>query len=154
GGLRKAFAPLAGRDDRGRAGGGRSLQERRDGFRAVETLGSVTARLGIALGTRPPRLAYRMLGHGRKISGRNLRYSWRWRRYDVSPSRKRDRPKRKRPPRSPPGQGLDAQWLSAGGRGEDVQIAGQFLHHPRSFERLAGRGAALQHAAHALSPAH
>ena len=33
------------------------------------------------------------------------------------------------------------------------KIAGQFLHHPRSVGRLAGRGAALQHAAHPLSPA-
>ena len=33
------------------------------------------------------------------------------------------------------------------------KIARQFLHHPRAAGRLAGRGAALQHAAHPLPPA-
>ncbi len=39
------------------------------------------------------------------------------------------------------GEGLDAQRLPAGGRREDIQVGGQFLHHPRSSGGLAGLGA-------------
>ena len=61
------------------------------------------AGLGFALGPRPSRLAHRMLGHGGPISGRDLRHSWRRHRSDVSASRERDRPERRRPSRSSAG---------------------------------------------------
>ena len=94
--LRQAGAPFAGRDDGRRAGGSGALQEERHGFCVVEAVGSEPAGLGFALGPRPPRLAYRMLGHGGKISGRDLRHPWRRHRSGVSPSRKRNRPERRR----------------------------------------------------------
>ena len=48
---------------------------------------------------------------------------------------------------------VDAQRLPSGRRREDVQEPGEFLHHPRSSEGLAGRGAALQYAADPLPAA-
>ena len=45
------------------------------------------AGLGVALGARTARLAYRMLGDGGQISGRDLRHPWRRHRSDVSSSR-------------------------------------------------------------------
>ena len=51
----------------------------------------------------------------------------------------------------PHGECLDAQRLSAGRKREDVEVARQLLHHPRSAGRLAGRGAAADHVEDALS---
>jgi cysteinyl-tRNA synthetase len=53
----------------------------------------------------------------------------------------------------PAGAGVDAQRLPAGRGRENVQEPGEFFHHPRPVEGLAGRGAALQYATDALSPA-
>ena len=65
-----------------------------------------------------------------KISGRDLRHPWRRHRPGVSPSRERNRPERGRALRPSDRESLDAQRLPAGGRREDVQERGQFLHHP------------------------
>ena len=56
-----------------------------------------------------------------------------------------------RVPRRPHGECLDAQRLPAGREREDVEVARQLLHDPRVAGRLAGRGAAPEHAEDALS---
>ena len=69
--LRQALGPLARRDDRGRAGRGGALQARPDGFRAVEAVEARRAVMAVARrhrGAGAPRLAYRMLGHGRSLA--------------------------------------------------------------------------------------
>ena len=58
---------------------------------------AATAGLGVALGPRPAGLAYRMLGHGGAISGRDVRHSWRRHRSDVSRITKTKSPKAKAP---------------------------------------------------------
>ena len=63
---------------------------------------------GKALGTRPARLAYRVLGHGRGASGRDLRHPRRRDGPDLPPPRERDRPIRLRPRRRAAGALLAA----------------------------------------------
>ncbi len=59
------------------------------GLRRVEGGQAGRALLGFALGTRPPRLAYRVLCHEPQVPGRRLRHPWRRPRSDLSPSRER-----------------------------------------------------------------
>ena len=72
-------------------------KKKRDGFRAVEAVGRRHAGLGFALGPRPSRLAYRMLGDGGRISGRDLRHSWRRHRSGVSRITRTKSPRAKAP---------------------------------------------------------
>ena len=95
--LRQAVEAFARRYDRGRAGRGRALQARADGFRLVETFERRRARLGQPLGARAARLAHRVLGDELNISRRNLRHSRRRHRSRVSASRERDRAEPLRP---------------------------------------------------------
>jgi hypothetical protein len=86
--------------------------------------------------------------------GRDLRHPRRRHRSRVSAPRERDRAVAVRVPQSAVhGERLDAQRLPAGRRGEDVEEPRQLLHHPGTLGGLAGRGVALQHAAHAIPAA-
>src|SRR6186997_3514502 len=84
------------------------------------------------LGSRPPRMAYRMFGHVDHASRRNIRHPWRWHGPDFSASRKRDRPILR-------GHGkgirqlLDSQRLRADQSGKNVEVPGEFFHHQRDI---------------------
>ena len=103
------------------------------------------------IGARPSGLAYRMLGDGVEASRRAVRHSWRRHRSGVSASRERTRANLLRVPRSRHGERLDAQRFSSGRKREDVEVARQLHHDPRSAGGLAGRSAAPEHAEDPLS---
>ncbi len=134
---------------RRRARGRRPQQARSDGFRAVESRQTGRAGVGLALGTGPPRLAYRMLGDERRPARQTFRHPRRRPGSAVSAPRKRDRAVRRRA-RLHLRQLLDAQRLRAGGQRKDVQVAGQLLHHPRGAGKIRCRSGALLHPARAL----
>ena len=93
--LRQAGAAPARRDDRRRPGGGRALQARPDGFRAVEAVQARRAGVAVALRDRVARtagLAHRMLGDVVEASRRDLRHPRRRHRPRIPPPRERDRP--------------------------------------------------------------
>ena len=149
-----------------------ALQARPDGLRALEALGPAGPGLAVARRHRdagPSRLAHRVLGHGvaapgpglrdpahlrRSDGARDLRHPRRRHRPRLPAPRERDRAVLLRLRHAAHGQCVDAQRLPAGGRREDVEVARQLLHHQRAAAGLARRGAALQHAAHPLPPAH
>ncbi len=132
-----------------RARGNRPQQARSDGFRAVESRQARRAGMGIALGLGPSRLAHRMLGDERRPARQAFRHPRRRPGPAVSPPRKRNRPVRRRA-RLHLRQLLDAQRLRAGGQRENVQVARQLLHHPRSAGEIRRRSGALFHPARAL----
>src|SRR5215471_11811657 len=92
-----------------------------------------------------------MLGDVMEASRRDLRHSWRRDRLGVSAPRKRDRAIALRLPYAGHGKFLDAQWLSAGRRREDVEEPRQFCHHQRLAAGLAGRSGAVHNVANPLS---
>ncbi|MPN17102.1 hypothetical protein SDC9_164452 [bioreactor metagenome] len=98
----------------------------------------------------PPGLAHRVLGHELRTAGRDLRHPRGWRGPAVSAPRKRDRAERRRHGQAVC-QDLDAQRLHQRGQREDVQVAGQLLHHPRRAQRVRRRDGALLRRARALS---
>ena len=100
-------------------------------------------------GAGPPRLAHRMLGDELRPARQALRHPRRRPGPAVPAPRKRDRPVRGRA-RLQLRQLLDAQRLRARGRREDVEVAGQLLHHPRGAGEIRRRGGALLHPARAL----
>src|SRR5580700_800763 len=104
-------------------------------------------------GSRPARLAHRMLGDVVEASRRDVRYPWRRHRSGVSAPRERDRAIALRLPYAGDGELLDAQRLPAGRRREDEQEPRQLLHHPAVARRLARRGVAAQYVANTLSTA-
>ena len=72
--------PVFGGDGGWRARRGRALQARPDGFRAVEAIEGRRAGVAVALrdqDARTPGLAHRVLGHGAKALGRDVRHPWR-----------------------------------------------------------------------------
>lgn len=83
-----------------------------------------------------------MLGDVHLLPGRFLRHPWRWQRPGVPSSRERDRPERGRD-RQALRQVLAALRDDHHQRREDVQVAGQFLHHPRSAGEISPRSGAL-----------
>src|SRR5262249_19326046 len=140
-----------------RARRGGALQTRRHGFRAVETVEAGRAGVAVAGGNRvtgTTRLAHRVLGDGVEASGRDLRHSRRGPRSRVSPPRERDRAIALRVPYAGDGEYLDAQRISPTRRREDGEEPGEFRDDQGAARGLAGRGAALQYAAHALPSAH
>ena len=143
-GVRRAVAALARGDDRGRARGGRAVQARSGGLRAVEAVGAGAARLGQPLGARPAGLAHRMLGHGRGASRRHDRHSRRRARSQISAPRERDRPERLRARRRAARPLLAAQWFSRRRAREDVEVARQRGAGARSVARGARRGDPLR----------
>ena len=112
------------------------------------------AGLGFALGPRPSGLAYRMLAPWRaNIWARPSTFmaaastcNFPHHENEIAQSEGAHH-----------GHPLAKVWMHNGFlqvEGEKMsKSAGQFLHHPRSSGRLAGRSAALQHAAHPLPPA-
>ena len=80
-----------------------------------------------AIGRGPAGLAHRVLGHGDGVPGRELRPALRRRRPDVSAPRKRDCAERDRDAQTFRAA-LDARALPAGGRAQDVEERGEFLH--------------------------
>ena len=102
--LRRQHVPAYGRPvgsaDRGsaqrRPGRDRRGQGRPPRLRAVEVVQARRAELGIAVGTGPARLAYRMLGDVDGVPGASLRHSRRRHGLAVSAPRERDRPERGR----------------------------------------------------------
>src|SRR5215217_2430358 len=94
-----------------------------------------------------------MLGDELEISWGDFRHSWRRHRPRVPSPRKRTRPEPLRLFHARHGPPVDAQWISPGRRPQDVEERGQFHHHPRALERLAGRGLAISNAHKALPTA-
>ena len=82
-------------------------------LRPVEGGQAGRALVAQPLGTRPARLAHRMLRHEPQAAGRNVRHPRRRPGPDVSAPRERNRPKRMLP-RATDGQVLDAQRPDAG----------------------------------------
>ena len=121
-GLRQAVAPLAGRDDRGRARRGCALQEKPDGFRAVETVRR--RRMpgwDSPWGRGRPGWHIECSAMSEALSGRNLRHSWR-RHRPVFPHHENEIAQSEGAHHGHPlAQRLDAQRLPAGRRREDVQ---------------------------------
>src|SRR4051812_49956150 len=105
----------------------------------MEALEGRRAGVGVARRhqiTRAARLAHRMLGNELETPRRDLRYPWGRHRSGVSPPRERDRAVALRVAYGCDGEHLDAQWLPAGRRREDVEVPRQFLHDPRGAGRL------------------
>ena len=127
--LRQALEPPARGDGPGR-GRRRALKESPRDFALWKARkeGEDTCVAG-AVGRRPPRLAHRVLGHGRGAPGRRLRRARRRQRPDLPPPRERDRPDRGCA-RAAARAHLDAQRDAAVRPGEDVEVGGQ--HPPRS----------------------
>ena len=90
-GLRPPVRPRSRGDDRRRARRGGAVQEEPRGFRPVEAVAAGDRRLGQPVGTRPARLAHRVLGHGGDASRRHDRHPRRRRRSRLSASRERSR---------------------------------------------------------------
>ena len=89
-----------------------------------------------------------------KYLGESLRHPRRRHRSRLPAPRKRNRPDALRLRPSGHGQGLDAQWLPAGRRRENVEEPRQFRDHPRCpWHDWPGEVAAARHAEDALSPA-
>ena len=101
--------------------------------------------MAVALGSRSPGLAHRVLGDVRGHPGRRVRHPRRWHGPEIPAPRERDRAVLRgdrRALRAP----LDAQRLRQCRRREDVEVARQLLHHPhraRLGEGPPPRGAAL-----------
>src|SRR5579875_2483674 len=110
--------------------------------------------MGKPLGPRTAWLASRMFGDELEISRRDFRRSWRRHRPRLPPSRERDRAILLGVPSRGDGEFLGSQRLSPGRRRENVEEPGEFRHHPRGAERLAGRSPAFQHAKDALPAAY
>ncbi len=91
-----------------------------------------------------PGLAHRVLGHEFDPARRQLRHPRRRPRPDLSPPRERDRPVG-RGQRQALRPLLAAQRLRQRQPGEDEQVAGQLLHHPRHPGQIRCRGGALLH---------
>ncbi len=151
--LRHAVAPPAGRDAGRRPGRGRALQARPRRLRAVEALHARPARLGLALGHRPPGLAHRVLGDGRGAPGRDDRYPRRRRRPAVPASRERAGAEHLRARRQGVRALLAAQRHAQLRRQQDVEVAGQRQRAARAAGHAAAGGAALRAAVGALPAA-
>ena len=152
--LRPLRPPLARRDAGRRPRRGRALQARPDGLRALEALDRRRARLALALGPRPPRLAHRVLGDVRGAARRLLRHPRRRHRPRLPAPRERDRPVALRPPGGRVRALLAAQRLPERRRREDVEVARQLLHRARPPRPgHPGRGDPLRAAVDALPPA-
>src|SRR5260221_4889365 len=101
----------------------------------------------------PAGLAHRMLGDGDEVSGRHAGYSHGWHRSGVPAPRERDCAERGSH-RKAIREVLAARRAFAGGRREDVQVAGEFLHPAGSFrEGVQAVSAAIRAGERALSPA-
>src|SRR5690606_29033694 len=114
---------------------------------------ATTCPAGTPLGTRPPRVAHRVLGDGRRAPGRDHRHPRRRRRPAVPPPRERNRPERVRP------WGPDVRPVVAAQRhaqlrwGQDVEVAGQHREGPRPGPGPPAGGAAPRVALGPLPPA-
>jgi cysteinyl-tRNA synthetase len=91
------------------------------------------AKWDSALGPGPPGLAHRVLGHELRLLGETFDIHGGGAGPAVPAPRERDRPERRRA-RQAASRVLDAQRLRARRQREDVQVAGQLLHHPRGAE--------------------
>ena len=89
------------------------------------------AHLGLALGPGPPRLAHRVLGHGRQVPGPRLRHPRRRRGPHLPPPRERDRPVRGRHRRAVRPLLAPQRLPRAQGR-EDGQVGRQRGQPPRA----------------------
>ena len=98
------------------------------GLHPVEGRQARRAVVAHAVGTRPARLAPRMLGDGARVSRRRVRHSLRWNGSRLPAPRERDRsvPRGRRRLRPL----LAAQRLGHHGWREDEQVAGQLLAIP------------------------
>ena len=156
-GLRQALEALARRDDRRRPRRGRALQARPDGLRAVEAVESRASRRGrrppgIAAPGRPgwhiecSAMSWKHLGETFDIHGGGIDLVFPHHENEIAQSRCAFHSKV-----------MANFWMHNGFlqvEGEKMaKSARQFRHHPRVAGGLAGRGAAAQHASHALPPA-
>ena len=129
--LRAAVGQEPGRSPGGGAGGGGRAQARPARLRAVEIRQAGRAFLAEPVGTGPARLAHRVLGHGQPAPRRDPRHPRRRRGPHLPASRVRDRAVRGRH-RQALRALLGAQRAAQPGRGEDVEVAGQYAVHPRA----------------------
>ncbi len=142
-GLRQAVEAFARRNDRGRAGRGRALQARPDGFRAVEACRSRASRpgrrpAGITTPGRPgwhiecSAMAWKHLGEIFDIHGGGIDLVFPHHENEIAQSRCAFH--------TPV---MAKVWMHNGFlqlEGEKMaKSAGQFLHHARGARRLAGR---------------
>ena len=152
------YGKLAGRSTRRDAGRrprrGRALQARPDGLRAVEAVEGGRAVMAFALGRRASGLAHRVLGDGgERISARRSTSM-----AAASTSSSRTTRTRWRSRRCAHGGAAMARyWLHNGflqveGR-KMAKSEGNFVTIHDASRRLAGRGAAPQHAPEPLPPA-
>ena len=88
-------------------------------------------RVGFALGQRPAGLAHRVLGHELRSCSATTSTSTAAARTCSFPHHENEIAQSEGAPRRHLRELLDAQRLRARGRREDVQVARQFLHHPR-----------------------
>src|SRR5260221_2232519 len=98
----------------------------------MEAVEAGRAVMAIRLERGQARLAHRMLGDERGAFGRDLRHPWRRHRSRLSPPRKRDRAVGERASRTPARRRVDAQWLPASRRREDVEEPGEFRDDTRT----------------------
>ena len=128
-------------------------KKERDGFRAVEAVRGDAAGLGPPWGRGRPgwhiecsAMAGKYLGETFDIHGGGIDLMFPHHENEIAQSEGAHH-----------GHPLAQVWMHNGFlqvEGEKMSKSrGQFLHHPRASGRLAGRGAALQHAAQPLPPA-
>ena len=128
-----------------------------DGLRAVEAVEAGRAGVAVAVrdrGAGPAGLAHRVLGDGVEASRRDLRHPRRRHRSRVPAPRERDRAVALRLPHA--GDGELSGCTTASCRSKARRCRSASATSSRSAiccDGLAGRGAALQHAADALPPA-
>ena len=134
--VRRAVAPHTRRParERGRARRRRRAQAQPGRLRALEGGEARRARVGLAVGPGPARLAHRVLGDVAADPRRRVRHPRRRQRPRVPAPRERDRASRRRRPRVR--ALLDAQRHAQRRRREDVEVARQ-LHDARRRARPA-----------------